>query len=44
MIFFLALGSRRSRYSLDHGLTIVSRDAGEFQQARGPVVNPWGIE
>ena len=30
--------------ALHHGLTIVSRDASEFQQARAPVVNPWGVE
>jgi len=27
--------------ALQHGLTIVSRDVDEFQQARAPVVNPW---
>jgi len=27
--------------ALQNGLTIVSRDVDEFQQARAPVVNPW---
>ena len=26
---------------LQHGLTIVSRDVSEFEQARVPVLNPW---
>ena len=27
--------------ALHHGLTVVSRDAGEYQKARAPVMNPW---
>jgi toxin FitB len=27
--------------ALHHGLTIVSRDTGDFDKARAPVVNPW---
>ena len=27
--------------ALHHGLTIVSRDVGDFQKARAPVLNPW---
>lgn len=27
--------------ALDHGLTIVSRDVGDFRKARVPVLNPW---
>jgi toxin FitB len=27
--------------ALHHGLTIVSRDAREFERARAPIVNPW---
>ena len=27
--------------ALHHGLTVVSRDVGDFQQARAPVLNPW---
>ncbi len=29
--------------ALQHGLTIVSRDVDEFQQARAAVVNPWDV-
>ena len=27
--------------ALHHGLTVVSRDVGDFQKARAPVLNPW---
>ena len=27
--------------ALDHGLTVVSRDVGDFRKARVPVLNPW---
>ncbi len=27
--------------ALHHGLTVVTRDAAEFERARAPVVNPW---
>jgi predicted nucleic acid-binding protein len=27
--------------ALQHGLTVVSRDVGEYRRARVPVVNPW---
>jgi len=27
--------------ALHHGLTVVTRDTGEFERARVPVVNPW---
>jgi predicted nucleic acid-binding protein len=27
--------------ALDHGLTIVSRDHGDYRKARVPVLNPW---
>jgi predicted nucleic acid-binding protein len=27
--------------ALHHGLTVVSRDTGEFKRARVPVLNPW---
>jgi predicted nucleic acid-binding protein len=27
--------------ALHHGLTVVSRDVGEYQIARAPVLNPW---
>ena len=27
--------------ALHHGLTVVSRDIGDFQKARAPVLNPW---
>ena len=27
--------------ALDHGLTIVSRDVGDYRKARVPVFNPW---
>jgi hypothetical protein len=27
--------------ALHHGLTVVSRDVGDFQKARAPVRNPW---
>ncbi len=27
--------------ALHHGLTIVSRDTGEYEQANVPVINPW---
>ena len=27
--------------ALHHGLTIVSRDTGEYERARAPVFNPW---
>lgn len=27
--------------ALHHGLTVVSRDAAEFERARVPVINPW---
>ncbi len=27
--------------ALHHGLTIVSRDTGEYQQANVPILNPW---
>jgi hypothetical protein len=27
--------------ALVHGLTVVSRDAGDFKRARVPVINPW---
>lgn len=27
--------------ALHHGLTVVSRDVGEYQKARAPVLNPW---
>jgi hypothetical protein len=27
--------------ALDHGLTVVSRDVGDYRKARLPVVNPW---
>jgi toxin FitB len=27
--------------ALDHGLTVVSRDAGDYRKARVPVLNPW---
>ena len=27
--------------ALDHGLTVVSRDAREYEKARVPVMNPW---
>jgi predicted nucleic acid-binding protein len=27
--------------ALHHGLTVVSRDTGDFKKARVPVVNPW---
>jgi hypothetical protein len=26
---------------LHHGLTIVTRDVGDYQRARAPVFNPW---
>lgn len=28
--------------ALDHGLTVVSRDVGDYRKARVPVLNPWG--
>ena len=28
--------------ALHHGLTVVTRDAAEFERARVPVFNPWG--
>jgi len=27
--------------ALDHGLTVVSRDVGDYRKARVPVLNPW---
>jgi predicted nucleic acid-binding protein len=27
--------------ALDHGLTVVSRDVGDYRKARAPVLNPW---
>ncbi len=27
--------------AVHHGLTVVSRDAGDYQKARAPVLNPW---
>jgi predicted nucleic acid-binding protein len=30
--------------ALHHGLTVVSRDIGEYQKARTPVLNPWRDE
>jgi predicted nucleic acid-binding protein len=27
--------------ALHHGLTVVSRDVGDYQMARAPVLNPW---
>lgn len=27
--------------ALHHGLTVVTRDTGDFEKARAPVVNPW---
>jgi predicted nucleic acid-binding protein len=27
--------------ALEHGLTIVSRDTGDYEKARAPVLNPW---
>lgn len=30
--------------ALHHGLTIVSRDVGDFEKARAPVFNPWTDE
>jgi predicted nucleic acid-binding protein len=27
--------------ALHHGLTVVSRDVGDYQKARAPVLNPW---
>jgi predicted nucleic acid-binding protein len=30
--------------ALHHGLTVVSRDVGDYQKARAPVLNPWGDE
>lgn len=27
--------------ALDHGLTVVSRDVGDFRKARVPTLNPW---
>jgi predicted nucleic acid-binding protein len=27
--------------ALHHGLTIVTRDCGDFERARVPLVNPW---
>lgn len=27
--------------ALDHGLTVVTRDAGDYRRARVPVLNPW---
>ncbi len=27
--------------ALDHGLTVVSRDTGDYRRARAPVLNPW---
>jgi toxin FitB len=27
--------------ALCHGLTVVTRDAGDFERARVPVINPW---
>ena len=27
--------------ALHHGLTVVTRDAAEFERARAPVLNPW---
>jgi hypothetical protein len=27
--------------ALHHGLTVISRDAADFQKARTPVLNPW---
>ena len=29
--------------ALHHGLTIVSRDVGDYRKARVAVVNPWGV-
>ena len=29
--------------ALDHGLTVVSRDVGDYRKARVPVLNPWVI-
>jgi predicted nucleic acid-binding protein len=28
--------------ALNHGLTVVSRDESDYQQARVPIFNPWG--
>lgn len=28
--------------ALHHGLTVATRDTGDFENARAPVVNPWG--
>jgi predicted nucleic acid-binding protein len=30
--------------ALHHGLTVVSRDVGDYQRARAPVLNPWSDE
>ncbi|MGH6835430.1 MAG: type II toxin-antitoxin system VapC family toxin [Methylocella sp.] len=27
--------------ALQHGLTVVSRDTGDYKRARAPVINPW---
>ena len=27
--------------ALHHGLTMVSRDVGDFEKARAPIFNPW---
>jgi hypothetical protein len=27
--------------ALHHGLTVATRDTGDFEKARTPVVNPW---
>ena len=29
--------------ALHHGLTVVSRDVSDYQTARAPVFNPWGV-
>jgi toxin FitB len=30
--------------ALHHGLTVVTRDAGDFEKARVPVLNPWRVD
>jgi toxin FitB len=30
--------------ALEHGLTLVSRDLGDYQKARVPVLNPWDAD
>ena len=40
---WIAINDLFTRYAtaLDHGLTVVSRDVGDYRKARVPTLNPW---